>query len=111
MWLKFDQTLRAGRCTINEGVWTYQGGLNRYLTIASTKNLGCTKTNVIPQMIGEQIRQISQYLFVISMLAVGLSVDLRDILKIGPKVAATIFSVLLFMIVVSLIGGRLILDH
>ena len=72
---------------------------------------GLRSTNVIPQTIGEQIRQISQYLFVISMLAIGLSVDLRDILKIGPKVAATIFSILLFMIAVSLIGGRLILDH
>jgi len=72
---------------------------------------GLRSTNVIPQMLGEQIRQVAQYLFVISMLAIGLSVDLRDVLKIGPKVAATIFTVLFFMIVVSLIGGRLILDY
>ena len=72
---------------------------------------GLRSTNVVSQTLGEQIRHVSQYLFVIAMLAIGLSVDLRDVLKIGPKVAATIFVVLSFMIVVSLIGGRFILDY
>ena len=88
--------------------------INRYVpwfVLGFIMLIGLRSTNVIPQVLGEQIRQVSQYLFVISMLAIGLSVDLRDILKIGPKVAATIFSVLLFMIGVSLIGGRLILGH
>ena len=72
---------------------------------------GLRSTNVVSQVLGEQIHHVSQYLFVIAMLAIGLAVDLRDVLKIGPKVAATIFIVLSFMIMISLLGGRFILGY
>ena len=40
----------------------------------------------------------------ISMVAIGISVDLREIVKLGPRVAITIFSVMLVMILIGLLG-------
>ena len=52
------------------------------------------------------IHHISKYFFIVSIIAIGLSVDMRDILKIGHKVAITILSVILFMVVLSLIFAK-----
>ena len=61
--------------------------------------------DVISADIGNQIRQLSKYLFVVSMVAIGLGVDIKDVLKVGPKVALTIICVIGFMITISLLIG------
>jgi len=39
------------------------------------------------------------------MVAIGLGVDIKDVLKVGPKVALTIICVIGFMITISLLIG------
>ena len=63
-------------------------------------------SDIISENIGDQIRQTSKYLFVVSMVAIGLSVDIKDVLKVGPKVGLTILCVISFMIVISLVIGQ-----
>ena len=66
-------------------------------------------TNLISEGIGQQILHTSKYLFIVSMVGIGLNVNIRDVLKVGPRVALTIFCILLFMIIISLFGGRIII--
>lgn len=54
---------------------------------------------------GAQVRDVSKLLFIVAMVAIGLGVDLRSIVRVGPRVALTIATVLTFMITLSLIGG------
>jgi uncharacterized integral membrane protein (TIGR00698 family) len=66
-------------------------------------------TEIINEGLGDQIRQVSRYSFLIAMTAVGMSVDIREIFNVGLKVAVVICSVIAYMLLVSLIGGQLIL--
>ena len=61
---------------------------------------------VIDEQIGNDVRDISKYTFLIAMLGIGMRVNIRDIFEVGPKVALVIISVLFFMIVVSMIWGN-----
>jgi len=65
-------------------------------------------TDLISEEIGNQILQVSKYLFVVSMVGIGLGVNIRDVLKVGPKVALTIFSILIFLIIISLLAGQIL---
>lgn len=62
--------------------------------------------SILSQELGDQIRQFAEYFFVVSMLGIGLDVNIRDVLKVGPRIALTILAVLLFMISASLIGVK-----
>ena len=42
------------------------------------------------------------------MVGIGLGVNIRDVLKVGPKVALTIFSILIFLIIISLLAGQIL---
>jgi uncharacterized integral membrane protein (TIGR00698 family) len=59
---------------------------------------------------GNQIRGLARYSFLVSMFAIGLSVNIRDILKVGPKILVVISCTVLFMITISILGGSLILS-
>ena len=63
-------------------------------------------TDLISEEIGIQILQVSKYLFIVSMVGIGLGVNIRDVLKVGPKVALTIFCILMFLVIISLLGGQ-----
>ena len=65
-----------------------------------------TSIGIITSEIFEPIHLISKYFFIVSMIAIGLSVDIRDILKIGPKVAITILSVIIFMLLISSVFAK-----
>lgn len=60
---------------------------------------------VIGEETGNTIRELSTYSFLVAMSAIGMSVDVRDILNVGGKVALVICSVLLFMVTISMLAG------
>ena len=64
--------------------------------------------NIIDQSLGQDIRSIAKYLFIISMIAIGLSVDIKKIIDVGPRVAITIISIISFMIFIGLISSKFI---
>jgi len=53
---------------------------------------------------GQGIFDFGKIIMAISMVAIGISVDLKEIVKLGPKVAITISSVMLVMISIGLLG-------
>ena len=52
------------------------------------------------------IRSVAKFLFIISMVAIGLSVDLKEIIKVGPKVALTIIFIIAFMIILGIMSSN-----
>ena len=60
---------------------------------------------IIGEATGNTIRELSGYPFLVAMLAIGMGVDIRDIVNVGAKVALVICSVLLFMITISMLAG------
>ncbi|MCH7593704.1 MAG: putative sulfate exporter family transporter [Chloroflexi bacterium] len=60
---------------------------------------------VIGEEPGAQVRDLSKLLFTVAMVGIGLGVDLRSIVSVGPRVALTVMAILTFMITLSLIGG------
>jgi len=54
---------------------------------------------------GDYIRAICAYPFAVAMVAIGTEVDVRDILKVGPKVGIVIGAVLVFLLGTSILGG------
>ncbi|MQG21404.1 MAG: putative sulfate exporter family transporter [SAR202 cluster bacterium] len=57
---------------------------------------------------GGQIRNFSRYSFIVAMVAIGMAVDIRDVVKIGPKVVLVICSILLFMITTSVLASKIL---
>jgi uncharacterized integral membrane protein (TIGR00698 family) len=68
-----------------------------FLILATLRSVG-----VISQAVGDQIRDFATYLFLVSMVAIGSGVNIRDILKTGPKAILVICSVLLFLLSLSI---------
>jgi uncharacterized integral membrane protein (TIGR00698 family) len=71
-----------------------------FIVLAALRSSG-----IIGEGLGSDIRELSRYSFLVAMVAIGMGVDVRDILKVGPKVVVVIAAVVLFMITISLIGG------
>jgi len=65
-------------------------------------------TEIINPNIGEDIRSLARFLFILSMIAIGLSVDLKEMLKVGPKVVITILAIILFMITIGTISSNFV---
>ncbi len=57
----------------------------------------------------EFIRSICDYLFVIAMVGIGTTVDLKEVIKLGSKVALTALAVIGFMLTLSLTMSLLVL--
>ena len=66
---------------------------------------GLRSVGIIDEVMGVQIRDMSKLLFTMAMVGIGLSVDLRTIVSVGPRVALTIVVILTFMITLSIVGG------
>ena len=60
---------------------------------------------IIGEVDGNNIREFSRYSFLVVMLAIGMDVDIRDILNVGVRIALVICSVLLFVITISMLAG------
>ena len=71
-----------------------------FIVLAALRSL-----EIIGEGLGGDIRELSRYSFLVAMVAIGMGVDVRDILKVGPKVVVVIAAVLLFMVTITLIGG------
>ena len=54
------------------------------------------------------IRGISKFLFLISMVGIGLSVDVRKVVEVGPKVAVTTLSIILFLVITGISSNLII---
>tara|TARA_B110000263_G_scaffold249156_1_gene265906 strand:- start:2036 stop:3052 length:1017 start_codon:yes stop_codon:yes gene_type:complete len=65
-------------------------------------------TEIITPNIGEKIRSVAKFLFILSMIAIGMSVDIKEMLKVGPKVVITILAIILFMITIGTISSNFI---
>jgi len=63
-------------------------------------------TEIISSNIGEDIRSIAKFLFILSMIAIGISVDLKEMIKVGPKVVITILAIIFFMISIATISSN-----
>ena len=57
-------------------------------------------TNIIPESSSEIIQSISKFLFIIAMAGIGLTVNFKEVKKIGFKVIlAVIFAVILLILI------------
>ena len=56
---------------------------------------------IVPDLYSDVLMQISKFLFIISMAGIGLEINLREIWKIGPRVATTTVTTMGFMITAS----------
>lgn len=65
-------------------------------------------SEIINKDIGLDIRNYAKFLFVLSMVAIGLTVDLKEIAKVGPKVAITIIIIIIFMITLGVVSSNYI---
>ena len=65
-------------------------------------------TKILSEDIGLDIRSFARFLFVLSMIAIGLTVDLKEIAKVGPKVVITIILIIIFMITLGIISSNFI---
>ena len=65
-------------------------------------------TEVISNDFGLDIRSTAKFLFIISMVAIGLSVDLKEMIKVGPKVVITILTIIAFMILLGVFSSGFI---
>ena len=65
-------------------------------------------TEVISNDFGLSIRSSAKFLFIISMVAIGLSVDLKEMIKVGPKVVITILTIIAFMILLGVFSSSFI---
>lgn len=63
---------------------------------------------LMPVAIADPLRQLSSLLTIAAMAALGLSVDVRVVAKVGPPVMTTVFASLLTLIVVSVALIRLL---
>lgn len=93
---------RGGRKTFrNIGIHQYVP----WFVIGFTVFAILRSVEVIGEETGNTIRELSKYSFLVAMSAIGMGVDVRDILNVGAKVALVICSVLLFMITISMLAG------
>ncbi len=65
-------------------------------------------TDILTKDIGLDIGTFAKFLFVLSMVAIGLTVDLKEIAKVGPKVAITIILIIMFMITLGIVSSNFI---
>ena len=65
-------------------------------------------TEIITQGIGLDIRSIAKFLFVLSMIAIGLTVNIKEIVKVGPKVALTIMLIIIYMVILGIYSSNFI---
>lgn len=61
----------------------------------------CRSSGVLPVILAEPLRETSRYLTVVAMAALGLSVDVRVLFKVGRAVALAVISSLAVLIAVS----------
>ena len=92
-----DRRKAIGRIGIHQYVpWFVVG----FIVLAILRSV-----EIIGEVEGNNIREFSRYSFLVAILAIGMSVDIRDILNVGVRIALVICSVLLFVITISMLAG------
>ncbi|MBM32596.1 MAG: hypothetical protein CL764_07080 [Chloroflexi bacterium] len=66
-------------------------------------------TNIIPESSSEIIQSISKFLFIIAMAGIGLTVNFKEVKKIGFKVILAVIFAVILLILIGL-GGISIFD-
>ena len=61
-------------------------------------------TGIIQANAGGNIFEITKILFSISMVGIGMGVDIKEIINLGPKIAIAVLSVMMVMIFIGLLG-------
>ena len=61
-------------------------------------------TNVIPESFSEIIQSISKFLFIIAMAGIGLTVNFKEVKKIGFKVILAVLFAVILLILIGLVG-------
>lgn len=74
-----------------------------FIALGTARSVG-----LMPAAIADPLREASTLLTVAAMAALGLSVDVRAVAKVGPPVMTTVFASLLTLIVVSVTLIRLL---
>jgi uncharacterized integral membrane protein (TIGR00698 family) len=69
----------------------------------------CRSIGIIEESLGNQLRDLSKQSFLFAMIAIGIGVNIRDVIHVGPRVACTILCILIFLITVSVVAGKLYL--
>jgi uncharacterized integral membrane protein (TIGR00698 family) len=69
-----------------------------FIALAVLRTVG-----VVPESIGKQLSDIGKLIMIVSMAALGLSVDVKSIRKAGPRVTLTVIASLVVLIVVSIL--------
>jgi uncharacterized integral membrane protein (TIGR00698 family) len=91
--LRFPQEGAARRFSITRFVPLFIIG---FLVLAAARSLG-----VLPTEIADPMREVSRWLTIAAMAALGLGVDVRSVRKVGRPVLLTVAGSLLVLIVVS----------
>ncbi|MEO8286647.1 MAG: putative sulfate exporter family transporter [Chloroflexota bacterium] len=91
--LRFRQPDGAGRVSVSKLVPPFIIG---FLLLALARSVG-----VLPAAIADPLREVSRWLTIAAMAALGLGVDVRAVRKVGRPVLLTVAGSLLVLIVVS----------
>lgn len=83
-----EQRLRAGSVV----PWFIAG----FLLLAAARSLGW-----IPAEVAEPVRELSRWMTVLAMAALGLGVDVRVLGRVGPRVIAAVTGSLLVLVILS----------
>jgi len=73
-----------------------------FLLLAALRSSG-----IISASLGKDAQSVSKWLFITSMVGLGLGVDLKSVRAVGPRVAGTVLASIVFMLFVSLAGTAL----
>ena len=67
-----------------------------FLLLAAARSLG-----LIPAGVAEPVRELSRWMTVLAMAALGLGVDVRVLGRVGPRVIAAVTGSLIVLITLS----------
>ena len=92
--LRYRRTGPATRFSLNRFVpWFILG----FILLGAARSLG-----VLPAVIADPLREVSRWLTVVAMAALGLAVDMRALRAVGRPVALAVCGSLVVLIVISL---------
>jgi uncharacterized integral membrane protein (TIGR00698 family) len=92
--LRYPQTRNSNRFSLNRFVpWFILG----FIGLGAMRSAGG-----LPATIAEPLREVSRWLTIVAMAALGLSVDVRVVRRVGRPVALAVVASLAVLIVVSL---------
>ena len=74
-----------------------------FILLAILRSLG-----TISDSIGQSVFDATKIIFSVSMVGIGMGVDIREIVNLGPKIALTVLSIMGFMITAGIVGTSIL---